>query len=220
MATAEQRQMIIQYWMRKSLSNSLSVDDITKIMVKFGDEYEEFDSLVSSKTIHIINDALTVRFLNNAEAEDDTLSAFGIMNATPGRKYLWKMKIGENSNGNIGIIEADKCQSVKDKDSANAHDANGVAAKYWWGRSYGYSYYMSNGETFHDGDYNLYGPAINKHDIIQICLDLKEENALSYILNKEDLGKAYNVKDNTIYKLAIGLLYEGEVDLISFEVLD
>ena len=62
-----------------------------------------------------------------------------------------------------------------------------------------------------------YGPELKKDDIIQVCLDLKDNYELSYVVNDQRLGKAFDVKKETAYKLAISL-YVGRMSLLSYKV--
>ena len=49
MASRVDRLMIIEHWFRLLISNDFCIDDIGKIMIEFGNEYEEFDDAVSHK---------------------------------------------------------------------------------------------------------------------------------------------------------------------------
>ena len=198
----EHRQIIVEYWARILLSTSFSINDIAKIILEFGDQYEKFDPSISVEAVRFADDDLTT-FFN----EDDDIyysqSSFGLIDAIPGYQYHWKVKIASyDYRGNIGIIQADKCKVIRDN-----------VTEYWWNKPYGYSYY-SDGSFWHYSHEQEYGVSLREGDIIEICLDLKDKDELSYIVNGKAFGIADNVKRGHTYKLAIGL-YSGRVTLIS-----
>ena len=108
---------------------------------------------------------------------------------------------------NIGIVEADK---LKENPSFLNED------HYWWGRSWGYSYYQ-HASVWHNRMDESYGKQLEKGDIVGVCLDLKENYDLSYSVNGTEYGKAFNVAKDKTYKFAIGF-YQGKVTLLSFEI--
>ena len=61
-----------------------------------------------------------------------------------------------------------------------------------------------------------WGDVLKQNDIVEIFLDLKENNKLSFAVNGKKYAQCFKLTDNT-YKLAIGL-YDGKVSLISFEI--
>ena len=88
----DKRQMVIENWVRVLLSNSFSINDISKIILEFGSQYEKFDTSISVKAIKFTDDDLTV-FFNEDDDKHDSQSAFGLMDAIPGKEYHWKVKI-------------------------------------------------------------------------------------------------------------------------------
>ena len=204
-SSQEVRQLIIEYWCRilLSFSTSFSIDDIAKIIVEFGNEYEQFDATVSGTgmkgtTIEFGEDNLTAKFLGYNE------SAFGLIEAVPGCIYHWKIKLIEvgGHSVNIGIVEADKMETQD--------------AAYFWGYEYGYSYYK-DGQTWHNNKGKYYGDPIGKDDIIHIWLDLKDKYDLSFDKNGKKYGKAWDVNHDTTYKLAVRV--RGSVQIFSFEIV-
>ena len=55
-----------------------------------------------------------------------------------------------------------------------------------------------------------YGADLEEDDIIDIYLDLKEHHDLSFACNQDHYGKAFDVEQNTKYKLALSL-YSGRL---------
>ena len=99
--------MIIEYWCRVVLKSSFSIEDIAKIMIEFGDEYEYFDPLISSKDIEFSDNNLTVQI-----KDGNGRSVYGFINARPGRNYHWKLQLLQDCYAaNICIIEANQCHS-------------------------------------------------------------------------------------------------------------
>ena len=203
-SSQEVRQLIIEYWFRIILCTSFSVDDIAKIMIEFGNEYEQFDTIVSATgieetTTEFGKDDLTAKFVG------DTESAFGLLEAIPGCIYHWQIKLLELSGQsvNIGIVEADKIQYQN--------------AAYFWGYEYGYSYYQ-DGQTWHNNKRKSYGDSFSKDDIIHIWLDLKDNYDLSFDKNGKKYGKAWDVNQDTTYKLAVRVV-RGSVEIFFFEIV-
>lgn len=197
MASREQSETITEYWFRILLSTSFSVVDIVAIIVGFGDEYEKFDPLVSSKKIEFSDDNKMV-YLPKTNAMSGQ-SVYGLIDAIPGRDYHWKLKlIEECMYVNIGVIECDKLDGSRG----------------CW--THGTMYYQ-NGKI--DATYK-YGESLEKGDIIELCLDLKSKYELSYIVNGRDLGKIpnYDIKEDTTYKLAIGFYQNGKINLLSSKI--
>ena len=199
------KQLIIECWFRKLIELELSIEDIAKIIIEFADEYEQFDPEKTSKDLKLENDNLDVYLPTIASLL--TARSFGLLDATPGRKYHWKIKILDEMSGNIGIIEADKYISF----------SKGTDG--WWYYPYGYAYY-SGKDLYNDYEnttYIVYGEEYDVDDIIDVWLDLKDNYDLSFGKNEKKFGKAFDLKKDTTYKLAIGL-YSGGVRLMSFEI--
>ena len=131
-------------------------------------------------------------------------TVFGSVDAIPGNKYHWKIKVLDNEGTNIGIMQADKC--IK---HANSSDS-------WWNYDYAWSYYSAAGHIFHRSCNTSYGEVYGAYDIIDIWVDLKVNNELSFGRNERSFGKAADLKPNATYKLVIGL-YGGSVKLLHFD---
>ena len=139
-------------------------------------------------------------------------SAFGGNIVIKGRKYHWRIKVQKISNAdkygqrvNIGIIEADKVK--------------GNLNQGWWNLSCGYSYY-SGGRLYHGCQISgqAYGTAIKSGDIMDVWLDLKDNNTLSYAKNGENYGVAFQIPSHKAYRFALGL-EDAEVIMQMFEVI-
>ena len=105
-------------------------------------------------------------------------SAYGLIAAKPGHKYEWKVKILDNTDANIGIVEFN--ENIKWKWG-------------WWCEEYGYSYYR-DGFIYNGTDYKKYGDRLGKDDIVGVILDLKENYQLSFSRNGKVFGKAFDMK--------------------------
>ena len=66
----------------------MSTDDITKIMIDFGDDYEAFNPKISSQDIKFSEDNLTI-----SKSIWSGRSAYGTIDAISGGKYHWKLKL-------------------------------------------------------------------------------------------------------------------------------
>ena len=107
MATSSdvQREMIIEYWYRKLLSISYSIQHIATIIIEYAKEYDEFEPLLSSIGMGFADDNLTAFFPK--DRCDFMLMALGKETANPGYKYNWKIKLIEaETRPNIGITDA------------------------------------------------------------------------------------------------------------------
>ena len=191
--------MIIEYWFRQFIVNAavISLNDITEKMVQFGNEYEYFDPLISSKRIEFIDDNLTLQ-----KQAGGVCSAYGFINATPAKLYRWKLELLEDCySANIGIIEVNslaKNDGVWD---------NGI--RFYQGGSV-HSYRTTDMK---------YSKSVQKGDIIEMCLDLKDKYTLSYIINNKNFGVTPSgPKRKTQYKLAIGFYQKGKVRLVSWDI--
>ena len=113
-----QKEMIIEYWCRKLLCLLYSIQDIAKIIIAFGEEYDEFNPSLSCEDMKFGDDNLT------AFVPEDTqsflLMTTGKATANPGARYIWKIKlINEETEPNIGIMEAN--ESNKRENNFFAH---------------------------------------------------------------------------------------------------
>ena len=203
------RQLVIEYWYRKLLSSSLALDDITKIIVEFGEPFERFIRSLTCDDLIISEDEMELTKKTEKQAVSGTSAkccAFGELTATPGYKYHWKMRV--MSQGiNIGIIEADFASSC--------------LTECWWWKKYGYSYY-NNGNKFTSsevlsGGAQGYGDKFNEDDIVHVYLDLKEKCEVSWGKNETKYCKGFDLKKGMDYKMALGF-YSGGIRLISCDV--
>ena len=206
MSTAKQREMIFVYWFRLLIGADISVDDISKIVLAFGNEYEMFVEELCHRKIKIENNGTLVYKVDDSRIQ---CNVFGFLTANPGRIYHWKLKVIErdDSNLNIGVIKADKC-----KDSLEVS---------WWNNSSGYSFYAYNGKIYNG--YNgvqMCGSAYYANDIVEIWLDLKDgKKELWFGTNGKRHETKAIVKDSTDYKLAIGMCRAvKKVELLSFDI--
>ena len=49
MSSDSKKTLVIEYWSRILLSTDFSISDISKIIILFAEEYEEFDPLLSEE---------------------------------------------------------------------------------------------------------------------------------------------------------------------------
>ena len=173
-----------------------------------------FDALLSHENIKIEDGKLAFKHPKHQTTGD--ISVFGSMDAVPGNKYHWKVKVFGDVKAiddiNIGIIEADKCELGK--------------GELWWTR-YGISYWSKNGMIFKYNEArgicgsHEYGKTFNneKNVIIDIWLDLKNNNELSFAKNDEKFGTACTVQDSKNYRLAVAI-YDAQtkIQLLSYDV--
>ena len=130
--------------------------------------------------------------------------AYGLIEATPGHIYHWMLKlVADICALNVGIIEADKCETKK--------------ALYFWGEEFGYSYY-ADGEVWHSNKGVKYGDKLENGDVIHIWLDLKDKYELSFGQNEKKYGKAWDVTQDKTYKLAIAAK-DGRIEILSFQII-
>ena len=214
-SSSHQRRLIIEYWFRVILYNDISIANISKIALDFGAEYETFDRALSYKGILIENGTLAFK---EGKGWGDW-SVFGIIVATAGNMYHWKIKLSaplERENAyislNIGIIEADKCEQYQ---------------KLSWWTEVGISYFSSCGSIFlydevtKECKYHEYGKGFEEEDeiIMDIWLDIKDKYELSFAKNDENYGKATDVKKSMEYRLAVSICDPAtKAELLSFDI--
>ena len=192
------RRLIINHWIRILKSPSISTDDIAKLIIDFGNDYEAFDPKISSKDIKFSEDNLTI-----SKRKGFGRSAYGTIHAISGGKYHWKLKmIEECPLSYIGLIEADHCAPDQ---------------RHWID---GFSYYYGGGIYEYGMKTDCKDIGAGAGDIVEMYLDLRDENTLKYMLNGQDLGTIpcdTGSNKNVIYKLAFGFYNSGRVSLMSFE---
>ena len=212
MASKQAKKLVFEYWFRVIIGCDISVAVISKIASEYAAEYEIFDAALIDTKLKIEEDGQTLRL---PEYDDEDLSSFGIVTATPGNKYHWRLELIRMDVGfvNLGIIEANKCD-----------DYTNTA---WWLTEYGYSYYSGDGGIYHKFTGNVTNTVYKdyaesyKDDIIDIWLDLKDNYQLSFAKNDIKFGKATDVKDSVDYKLAVAisaLSIRNIIKILSFEI--
>ncbi len=181
---------------------------IKAICILYYREFELFDKDLIMKELKV-DDEYKIMSTDNINVGG---SAFGTNIAMKGRKYHWKVKVERDNEKcyeaiNIGIIEENK---------AKEHLAGDKA---WWRQNYGYSYYnrgtIWNAECRRHG--NNYGGLILAGDIIDIWLDLKDDNSLSYARNGEYYGVAFKIPNDKKYRFA-GSVSFGKIVIKNLEV--
>ena len=206
-----ERLIITQYWFRLFVSTVFSMDNIAKIVIEFGNEYEEFDIRVSHQYLVFDDESnsisITEADIEDPDADIEVVSGFGKIDAISGHKYHWKLQLLEESKIKVGIVEADKLKQYPGFFNENHH---------WWLRSWGYAYYYKS-YILHDTMKKKYGEQLERGDVIEMWLDLEKNYDLSYVVNDTEYGKAFDVDKDKTYRLAIGFV-EGKVSLISFEL--
>ena len=208
MSSNDARSLVIEYWFRILLSPSFSVEDISKMIIKFADEFEQFDASTAHPDIVMDDKCQTISAPLTEERR--RLSAFGCILAVPGRKYHWTIEIKKASNKliNIGIVEESQCKDLYDK--------------YWWGIKSAYTYYGHSGSIFSGSltdqwGSKEYGQEFGKGDVIHIWLDLKENNDLSFGKNENEYGKAFDMDLGKNYRLGVSMR-DGEISIVSFDI--
>lgn len=204
MSSSAHKVMIIEYWYRVLSGSSFSIVNISKIIIEYCKEYEQFDKDLTHQSLELDDEGLIL--CKDAHNAAGCISSFGKIIAKPGYKYHWKIETVESEryDGNIGIVEADQ-----------VIETNGL----WWGTQYGWSYFTDQA-VYHGTKHHIYGDSyITKGDIVDIWLDLKENEGLSFSKNNTKFAKAYDMDRDKSYRLAIGL-FRGKVKIVSFEILD
>ena len=195
----KQRQIIFASWFRIYARSAFYITDLCEIVLEFAEDDDIFDEVSCHDLMKIENNGT---ILSKTRDEYEYCNAFGSFVATPGRGYMWKVKLTKIADRSIhiGIIEADKYLDSED----------------WWNEEYGYSYQaMRNMDNYFS--YVTRG-------VIEIELDLQHENVL--YLSRSDVNNKHfnfvmNVKPYTDYKLAIGMFGKMKtVQLLSFDVYD
>ena len=204
MWSKQQNKIIAEYWFRILIDLDFSSENISDIIAQFADEFELFDKLMTGSRLLLNEDFTEVSFSSDVISRiSPPSSTFGTILAISGRKYHWRLEILSDSNANIGIIEASKCEKSLDN--------------YWWGENWGYSYYK-DGELYHEDCDGEYGESFgNKGDIIDVYLDFKDKNELSFGKDDTKFDTAYDIDSSKDYKLGIGL-YSGSIRLLFVKI--
>ena len=208
MSSAQAKVLIIECWFRKLLSCSFSIDDIAKIVLEYAKEFELFDKDLIHSDLKVDDEYRTI---SNSKMSFGK-NAFGTNIAVTGYKYHWKVKIEKDISGhspyiNIGIIEADRaCEWLSGG---------------WWRKTFGYSYFKSG--TIWNGKLPLgsvgsrrYGQEHYADDIIDMWLDLKDNNDLSFGKNGKNYGHAFDIPLDKEYRFALNVK-DGKVTIECFE---
>ena len=203
--SVSEREMVVEYWFRKLMALEMSIEDIIKIIVEFGNKYERFDESLVHNALTVDERQDIVSGYQDPEKDGDRYSAFGTIIADRDAKYHWMLQILEmgDESVNIGIIEQDEAEKNLEE--------------YWWGEDFGYSYYQDGQiycSSFFTGE--DYGEALQCGDIVHIWLDLKENNDLSFCINDKQFGKAFDI-DPGQYRLGVSLK-KGKIKLILLEI--
>ena len=188
----------MNYWLRVLIKSSLSFRDIINIITEFADEYDAFDAIKSSSNVEDDGNILIKK-------GGKGYGGFGTVEASPGRIYHWRLKFIENEDAelNVGICEFEGSERMD-----------------WWNTPKGWSYFARDGQLYHPGTIlRKYGDKYGKDDIIDVWLDLKHKNELSFAKNDKKYGKADTVKEKQSYKLAVGMYGKyKKVELLSFDI--
>ena len=197
------REFVISYWYRTTTASfeSFSIEDIIKIIIEYGQPIEKFVASTVHQQLIIENEGRILRDHKNSGSQ---LSGFGSFTAKPESKCHWRVKIvNDRTSTNIGIIEASKYAENKSTG--------------WWWCKFGFSLFH-NGKIYSSGVVREYqADTYHKGDIIDVWLDLKDNFDLSFGKNGKEYGKAFDVKHDTDYKLAVSLMRGVVLELVSFE---
>lgn len=207
---------IIKGWIRnkEQILKLRNVPDMVKALcILYYAELEKIDKDLFCKSLKIVDNYKSVKkpyLFNNTYQYPVYGSAFGSNVAIKGKIYHWRLRIGDSNTRfwlmNIGIIEADKAKE-------NLEEMNT-----WWYTNYGYSYF--NGGRILHGEIGKFSKKYNTYksgDIIDVWLDLKDKNTLSYARNDEYYGVAFMIPDDKEYRLALSL-NTGEITIDEFQV--
>ena len=210
--SAKSRNLIIEHWFRTLYDSRISIVDIAKVIIEFGDDYEGFIAWTEGQDFDISEDLLTVTDGINCEFRR-YFCVCGQINAIKGYQYHWKIKLLKQERCmNLGIVESDEV--LKDESTS--------IFRYFWTTKIGYSWYSKDGRIWHEGIDKSYGEGTyGTGDIIDVWLDFKNDTALSFGKNGNKFEKAFDVNPDKAYRLAIGVHgrrdTECKFELISFE---
>ena len=198
--------MIITYWFRILIAAKYATEDISKMICGFAYEYDIFDDALSDKKLYFSKRKNELLFDEDEYYTGYALPpnpAFGSMIATKGKRYCWTIELHSGTRAALGIIHASKCKEAIDD-------------PYWYKYSYGYAY--GTGKFYHNREDKRYGDHFSvMGNIIEIHLDFKENNELSFGNAEYHFGTACKVNDKEEYKLAINV-WKGKVTILDFDI--
>eukprot|EP01083_Nonionella_stella_P008458 24411_1 len=205
-------QIVFEHWFRKLLDKPL-IMDISNVIHWFVTHRESFITLNHCQTISIVSGGQIVR----KAFKDGKECVFGSVVAMPGRSYHWKFRLHEVEWMCIGIIETDMAVLHTNKFGFDKIQSFVLTEPFGYG-------YCTPGEkynTFDDGNV-MYGMATDNGDEVNMYLDLKEKNTLSFDNGKFDFGVAWNVRSGVKYRLAIAIggLWQESIELLDFVETD
>ena len=194
--SAEHRNLIIDHWFRLLFDSKMSIQDIAKLIVEFGDQCEGFIACTNRNKIEISEDLLTVSF----DGKDDTLRYIcvcGKVDAFKGAEYHWKIKLSAKGDYiNVGVVEHEFCEKILNDLYINKH---------FWATKLGWSWYSGDGHIWHNNHEKIYQQGYDVTDTVDIWLDLKNNSQLSFGINGEKFVKAYDMNEHKSYRMAIGV---------------
>ena len=194
---AEDRNLVIHYWFRTLIDDpDISIQDIAKVILQFGDLYEGFiawspDSKLT-KGLEISDDSLSFKYKGF-----QNLCVCGQMDATNGCHFHWRnikiLEISDAQHVNIGILDIRFDSTHSDC---------------FWESEHGWSWYSGKWALWHnDTHYAVkdddYDDPYTVGDTVDIWLDIKNDNSLAFGKNGKKYNKAFDIDPNETYRLAI-----------------
>lgn len=118
-----------------------------------------------------------------------TAAVRGNIPLTPGRQYLWEIKMISFIHGTDVVVGIGTSQV-----NLTAHSQKFVTLLGSDSESWGFSY---KGEIIHAGNRTSYGPPFGKGSIVGVHLNMWT-GSLEFYLNRQRLGVAFRIKKNTV----------------------
>ena len=208
----KKQKYVVYGWIRskEKLLRLISVPALVQALcILYFQEYERLDKQFTHPWAKFDDD---YKSLTNP-LRSFRVNGFGSNICVKGRIYHWRIKIDKttclgNICVNIGIIQADKAKASIDDG--------------WWIKDYGYSLFIDNFREVtlwtKGNDGARYGPPCQSGDIIDVWLDLKDDNTLSYGKDDAHYGKAFDIPKDRGYRLALNAR-DGIMSIVDFDVV-
>ena len=174
---------------------------IKNICILFFYMFDEWNPNMIGKGFTIVNDTKLV-----SEYSSFTWRAAYLSKMIENGQHIWKFKLVQGNCFMIGIWDCKYDSSITLSGDLDRSD----------GKSYVYHTYFAHCNKYPNASWEengSYGQKCKEGDIISMCVDM-ELLTLSFMINDNDFGKAFDIK-NAKYRAAVACYESSYIELLS-----